>query len=159
MLRYILYLLTAITTYYLVMFIWGVSAGFSNYMPIIAVMGSIIMFVVAAPVLVINYRAGLILGLCCCLMMLPFNVIYFLSFFKENRSGYNLFSFLMLLPAIFNLLAIYTSVVTFSKKTTIAFSKSVRLALIIVPILLFIIYLVSVWKYHPWQWFTISKNL
>lgn len=158
MLRYILYLITAVTTYYLVMFMWGVSAGFSNYVPIVAVVGSIIMFVVAAPVLVLSNRVGVLLGLCCCLMMLPFNAGYFLSFFKDNRSGYNLFSFLMLLPAIFNLLAIYISVFAFFKKNTIDFAKSIKIIFILAPILLFIIYLVSVWKYQPWYWFTISKN-
>jgi hypothetical protein len=158
MLRYILYLITAFATYYLVMFMWGVSAGFSNYVPIVAVVASIIMFVVAAPVFVLNNRVGVLLGICCCLIMLPFNAGYFLSFFKENKSGYNWFSMLMLLPVIFNLLAIYTSVVAFKKNSTVNFSKSVKITLAVVPVLLFIIYVMSVWKYQPWYWFRISKN-
>lgn len=156
--QYILYLITAITTYYLVMFIWGVSAGFNSYMPIVAVIGSILLFVVAAPILAVNYKVGLFLGIGCCLIMLPFNAMYFLSFFKENKSGYNLFSILMLLPTIFNLLTIDTSVVAFRKNSTIGFSKSFKIVLAVVPVFLFIIYLISVWKYQPWYWFTISNN-
>lgn len=156
--QYILYLIAAITTYYLIMFIWGVSAGFSSYMPIVAIIGSILMFVIAAPMLIVNYRVGLLIGIGCCLVMLPFNTMYFISFFRENKSGYNLFSILMLLPAIFTLLAIYTSVVAFIKSSTVDFSKPVKIILALAPVLLFIIYLTSVWKYQPWHWFTISNN-
>ncbi len=86
---YILYVLAALFNFYLLMLYYGISAGFATYAPILGIWGSILMFGVAAPALMIRERIGLIIGLICCLLLLIYDIPYLLmnlrKVFLENK--------------------------------------------------------------------------
>ncbi|GAC1417847.1 MAG: hypothetical protein NVS1B13_19730 [Flavisolibacter sp.] len=155
MARYILFILTAITNYYLIMFLWGVSAGFSNYIPIIAAIGTILMFVIATPMLAINFKTGLVVGLIYSLAILSFNIGYLVTVIEDKK--YHVFiGLLTLIPTVLNIVTIFF-IITGLRKGGSTINPSFKIVLAIVPVIVFLIYLISVWKYSPWQWLTISK--
>jgi len=66
-----------------VLFYLGVSAGFANYIPVAALLGSVLLFVVAVPLVVYYQKAGSLIGLIGCVLMLPYNFMYISHLFGE----------------------------------------------------------------------------
>lgn len=128
------------------MFIWGVSAGFANYIPIIAVVGSVAMFTIAAPALVLHFKTGLILGLIFSLFMMPFNVIYFIGVI-ENPNYHNLAGMLSIIPSLLNGLTLFLIMAALYRKELGITGKLRKRLLAALPVILFIIYIISIWKY------------
>jgi hypothetical protein len=131
----------ALTNLYLLLFLWGLSAGIASSVPVIAMIGCVALFVVIPPLLVHIPRMGYLGGFLCSLLILPWSIGYLVSDFQ--------FSFTDLFVLIPCLLAVYTgclSVYYFVRKRDIILPKSsvFRLLLSIVPALLFVLYLISI---------------
>ena len=82
---YLAYLLAAILSFHLVMLYYGVSAGFANSLPVLALAGCVVLSAVASPVLVYNARAGLWLGALGCVLLLPYSVVFLGGVLQEWR--------------------------------------------------------------------------
>lgn len=105
---YILYIITSLLTAWVILVLFGVSAGFANFIPIAGLLGSLLLFVVATPLLLYNSRTGLILGIVFLIAMLP----YVLGFAKSGLEDgfFNWGIIISLLPALITLVALYLSV-------------------------------------------------
>jgi len=146
---FITYLLTAIISYWMVMFFFGVSAGFANYSPILSVLGSVLLFSVVSPVLVFNSRLGLYGGIIASLLMLPQGFMFVLGALDDNVFNWGVI--LVSLPfllIVFNLFFTLNKVVKkdYSLKG-IPVNNSFKMILSGIPIMLFIVYLISIWEY------------
>ena len=146
---FITYLLTAIISYWMVMFFFGVSAGFANYSPILSVLGSVLLFSVVSPVLVFNSRLGLYGGIIASLLMLPQGFMFVLGALDDNVFNWGVI--LVSLPfllIVFNLFFTLKKVVKkdYSLKG-IPVNNSFKMILSGIPIMLFIVYLISIWEY------------
>jgi hypothetical protein len=123
---------------------YGVSAGFANYFPIIALIGSVFLFVIASPILVYNARLGLIVGLISCLLILPYNVIYVKGVFEDGVFNWGVL--LAILPTVLVLISIYLTTKPIILKHTvmagIPSNKAIKLFLSGTPIFLFVLYLI-----------------
>ena len=73
---YVAYLLAALLSFYLVMLYYGVSAGFASPVPVLALVGTLVLSAMAAPVLVYSARVGLWLGALGCGLLLPYSVMF-----------------------------------------------------------------------------------
>ena len=73
---YVAYLLAALLSFYLVMLYYGVSAGFASPVPVLALVGTLVLSAMAAPVLVYSARVGLWLGALGCGLLLPYSVTF-----------------------------------------------------------------------------------
>jgi len=149
---YFLYVLTGVITFWTVLFLFGVSAGFANYAPILAVIGSCLLFSLASPALLLNRRIGLIVGVVCFLMILPFDIGFTLSIF--NDGGVNLGTFLAFIPIILILISLIYTIKDF-KSGNVEIVKPLKVTLVSIPILLFILYIAFYGKYWSWEMFKI----
>lgn len=147
---YFLYILTGIVTFGIVMFFYGVSAGFANYTPIMAIISSALLFTVAAPALIAQKRLGLIIGIIGELLILPFAVGLTVGIFEDG--GVNWGIILAFLPIVLILLSLLFTVKDF-KTGEIILSRTVKIMLIGAPILLFLLYIGLYGKYWNWQIF------
>lgn len=104
---YILYIITSLLTAWVILVLLGVSAGFGNSIPIVGLLGSLLLFTVATPLLLYNSRIGLILGLIFLVAMLP----YAFGFAKSGLEDgvFNWGVVISLLPALLTLVALYLS--------------------------------------------------
>jgi hypothetical protein len=105
---YILYIITALLTAWIILVLLGVSAGFANFIPVIALIGSLLLFAVATPVMLYNNRLGLILGLIFLLAMLPYTIGFAKSGLEDGVFNWGVI--LSFLPALLTLVAAYLSV-------------------------------------------------
>lgn|GEM_PF-1804137 len=147
---YFLYILTGLVTFWVVMFLFGVSAGFANYTPIMAIIGSALLFTVASPTLVINKRIGLIIGAISSLLILPFDIGFTISIFDDGAINWG--TFLAFAPIILVSLSLFYTVKDF-KSSAILLNQTVKILLFCIPILFFILYIVFYGKYWNWQMF------
>lgn len=154
---YIFYILTALLTSWMILFLYGVSAGFASYAPIAALLGSVLLFTVATPILVYNTRVGLIIGLIGCLLILPYNVGFAKGVFDDGVFNWGIL--LALLPIVLILFSTYFTVKPLLVKGTlisgIPSNAIAKLFLSGIPIALFILYLILYGKYWSWQMFKI----
>jgi hypothetical protein len=78
---YILYLTGSLLTSLLVVFYLGISAGFANYLPILALLGCILLFTIASPLIILSKKLGLIIGLISTILILPYSLIFYIIYF------------------------------------------------------------------------------
>jgi hypothetical protein len=152
---YILYLLSSFLIFWFILFNFGISAGFANYIPISALIGSIILFIGACPALIFNKKLGLILGLIGCLMLVPYSIVLIRGIIEDGVFNMGL---LIGIPSILVLLSTYFSIKYLfnnQKNTEIELNKLNKLLLTGVPIALFIIYFFLYGKYWNWNMFKI----
>lgn len=144
---YISYLSTALLNFWLIAFYLGFSAGFANYIPIVALLGAILIFIVALPTLIYSPRIGIIIGLGACVMLLAYCISTFLGVIEDGVFNWGV---LILIPFILTLISIYLSFNTLLGKRempNIPKDKVIKAILSIMPILLFALYLVFYGKY------------
>jgi hypothetical protein len=79
------------------MFLWGFSAGFASYLPVASLISAILLFILAAPLIVFNSKWGLILGLLLSLIMIPFSAVYIIDTIG-NGNYHNAISLLFEIP-------------------------------------------------------------
>jgi len=146
---YFLYIVSAIFNFYAIMLMWGVSAGFASYLPIASVICSILLFVIAAPVIVFNSKWGLISGLVFSLIMTPFSVMYIIGTIGDSNY-HDLISLLFNIPYLLPFVVVgYTGKILIKKKySLIHFPNSLisKILLSATPILLFAVYVLSISK-------------
>ncbi|GAA4009050.1 hypothetical protein GCM10022408_21490 [Hymenobacter fastidiosus] len=82
---YVVYLLAALLSFYMVMLYYGVSAGFASPFPVLALVGSLVLSAMAAPTLVYHARVGLWLGALGCGLLLPYSVMFLGNVVMEWR--------------------------------------------------------------------------
>ncbi len=145
---YFLYITTAILNFYVIMFLWGVSAGFASYLPVASVTSSILLLVIASPIIVFNPKFGLALGLILSVIMIPFSVAYIIGTIGDK----NYHSFIALLFEIPFLLPFaiigYAGNRVIRRNYHLQFPRTTisKLLLATIPILLFLIYAIYVSK-------------
>jgi hypothetical protein len=146
---YIGYLLAGLSTFYLVMLYYGVSAGFASYLPILALVGATVLFVVAAPLLVYQPKSGLYVGAVGCLLLLPYSVVFITSIFEKATFSWPML--ILSLPAILVLISSYWTGKAFLQSTySLPFfpaAPTLKFLLCILPILLWGSYIISIWPY------------
>ena len=140
---YAIYLIASLLNFYLIMIYWGVSAGFANYLPIISLFGSVIVFGFASPIIIFYRKSGLILGLLGCLMILvyeiPFLGLNIYKVFGENKFQWE--AILFSLPSIISFICVYCTIkeLLHSNYKEIS-NKYLKIILAGIPIILFLYY-------------------
>jgi hypothetical protein len=146
---YIGYLLAGLSTFYLVMLYYGVSAGFASYIPILALVGAMVLFVVAAPLLVYQPKGGLYVGAVGCLLLLPYSLVFITGIWEDAKFSWPLL--LAVLPAILVLISSYWTAKAFLRSAyPLPFFPAVprlKFLLCVLPILLWGSYIISIWPY------------
>ncbi len=141
---YILYIITALLTFWIILVLFGVSAGFANPVPVIALVGSLLLFTISSPLLIYNSRIGLFLGLAFLLMMLPFTLGFVILGIEDGVFNWGIiFSFL---PALLVMLGLYltTRQIIFQKDfiVNLPMSSITKIILAIIPIGLTLVYFI-----------------
>ena len=143
---YVAYLLAALLNFYLVMLYYGVSAGFASPVPVLALVGSLILSAMAAPVLVYNARVGLWLGALGCGLLLPYSLLFLSNVVMEWR-----WVWLMplgVLPGGLVLISTYCTarawIQPFSSLLRFPVQQWLKGALVLLPLLLWGSYFVSI---------------
>jgi hypothetical protein len=153
---YIGYLLAGLLTFYLVMLYYGVSAGFASYVPILALVGAMVLFVLAAPVLVYNTKVGLYLGVAGCLLQLPYSLVFLAGIVEEAQLRWPLL--LAVLPATLVLLSSYWTgkalLQTNRPVSPFPTAPALKFVLCVIPILFGASYVFSIRAYVSWSMFT-----
>jgi hypothetical protein len=153
---YILYTLTALLTSWMILFLYGVSAGFANYAPIAALLGSVLLFILAAPILIFSKRIGLIIGLIGCLLIVPYNIGFTKSVFDDGVFNWGVL--IAILPTVLILFGIFfTAKGLLFKDTVIKIPSGLTAKILLagIPIALFLLYLIFYGKYWSWQMFKV----
>ncbi len=148
---YFLYIITSLLTAWIILVLLGVSAGFENLIPVVALIGSLLLFAIAAPVLLYNNRVGLIIGLVSLLLMLPYTIGFAKSGLEDGVFNWGVI--LSLLPALLALLATYLTAKYLFFQIGVSLrlpeSSGVRMFLASVPIGITILYFIFYGK----EWF------
>ena len=149
---YLLYILTGLITFWIILILLGVSAGFADYIPVVALVGSVLLFTVASPILVLKKRLGLVIGIVSCLLILPFDITFTISLFQDTTFSWGtLFGFV---PILLSFLSLFYSIRGFRIEGRMLFkNQKIRLLLFWIPILLFILYFAVYGRYWSWQMF------
>lgn len=154
---YILYVIAALCTAWIVAFYLGFSAGFANYVPIAALLGSVLLFVIAVPLIVYYQRPGLFTGLIGCFLMLPYSLMFVGHLFKGYSGKWKFSIILIMIPSILVLINAYLTVnslfIRKSEMSPIATHNVSKLILAGIPVLLFVIYLVLYGSSWSWDMF------
>jgi hypothetical protein len=148
---YIGYLLAGLSTFYLVMLYYGVSAGFASYVPILALVGAMVLFVVAAPLLVYHPKSGLCVGAVGCLLLLPYSLGFIAGIWEDAVINFSWPLLLAGLPASLVLLSSYWTGKTFFRSAyplpVFPAAPTLKFLLCVLPILLGGSYIISIWPY------------
>ncbi len=150
---YLLYILTGLITLWVLLFLFGLSAGFANYAPILAIVGSVLLFVVASPVLIWNERIGIIIGVISCLLLLPFDIGFTISLFDDGV--FNWGTLLGFSPIVGTIMSLFYSIKAFRVNKLMSMNRGLRIFLFLMPILMFVLYVVFYGKYWSWGIFKI----
>lgn len=153
---YIFYTLTALLTSWMILFLYGVSAGFANYVPIAALLGSVVLFVLAAPIFVYRQRVGLIIGLAGCLLIVPYNISFAKSVFDDGVLNWGVL--IAMLPTLLILFSLFFTAKGLMLKNAVVKMPSgltSKILLAGIPIALFLLYIIFYGKYWSWQIFRI----
>lgn len=149
------YLLAGLLTFYLVMLYYGVSAGFASYVPILALVGAVVLFVIAAPVLVYQPKVGLYVGLVGCLLLLPYSLVFITGIFEDAKFSWPLL--LAILPATLVLLSSYWTGRALLRPNSplpaFPTAPALKFLLCVLPILLWGSYVLSIRAYLSWGMF------
>ena len=148
---YLSYILTGLVTFWVVLFLFGLSAGFAHYAPIIALTGSVLLFAVASPILILRKRLGLIIGIVSCLLIVPFDIGFTISLFDDGV--FNWGTLLGFIPIVLIGLSLFFTIKDFSTNHQNFTNRKVKILLFIIPILLLILYVIFYGRYWSWQMF------
>ena len=152
---YISYLLTALLTCWIILFYFGVSAGFASYLPIVALFGCLLLFVIAAPILAYKARLGLFIGLLACVIILPFNLMFSKGIFDDGVLNIGV---LLLIPTILNIASLYLTsrfLLIGTPSSKLSNNNFANMSMAVIPILLLVLYLICFGRYWSWQMFKI----
>lgn len=146
---YITYIITSLFTAWVILVLLGVSAGFANPIPLIALLGALLLFAVAAPMLVYNSRIGLSLGLVFLIAMLPYTIGFAKSGIEDGVFNWGVV--LSFFPALLTILALYLSTrqIFFQSGAELSLSENtaIRFILIALPVGLTLLYFLFYGKY------------
>jgi hypothetical protein len=148
---YLLYLLTAFINFSVIVISLDESTGLANYTPILTLAGSVILFSIAAPVMIYKKRVGLFVGLAACLFLLPFSIMLLKGIFMDN--GFNWGLLFISTPLILVSLSIYLTIKKISDKTSSSEITFIKISLSAIPVLLFAYYIIDSGEYWSWQIF------
>jgi len=148
---YLSYVFTGLVTFWVVLFLFGVSAGFAHYAPIIALIGSVLLFAVASPILVLQKRLGLIIGIVSCLLILPFDIGFTISLFDDGV--FNWGTLLGFVPIVLIGLSLFFTMKDFKGNRQSFTNLKIKILLFSIPILLLILYIIFYGRYWSWQMF------
>lgn len=151
---YFLYLLTGIITFWTTLVLFGVSVGFASYVPMVAIVGSCMLFSLASPMLLLKKRVGLIIGAISLLMILPFDIGFTISIFNDDIISWG--TLLGFIPIVLMLLSLVYTIKGFNKVDAIGISQPLKILLVCIPISLSVLYIAFYGKYWNWQMFAIS---
>jgi hypothetical protein len=148
---YFLYIVTSLLTAWVIIVLLSVSAGFANLAPIAALIGALLLFAIATPILLYRSRIGLILGLIFLTAMLPFTIDFAKSVLGDGVFNWGvIFSFL---PALITVFALYLSVrqVLFQQEASLSLPANslARFVLAAIPVGITFLYFVLYGK----EWF------
>ena len=140
----------------MIIFLHGISAGYSTYVPIIGLLGSLILFIVATPILVYYPKIGLYIGLFSCLLILPFTAVVVKGTFDDYKFNLGL---LLLVPSLLLLISLYFTIKYLTNKDLILRglpeSSALKVILSGIPILIFVIYMFETWEFWSWEIFNL----
>jgi hypothetical protein len=152
---YIVYIFTAILSSWVIAFYLGFSSGFASYLPILALLGTIILFVIAAPILMYYRQSGLIIGLISSLSILPYSIMFLKGILEDGVLNWGI---LLALPTLLTIISICLTGMALLGKATIAIIPSNPIAKLVLagsPIGLFILYILFYGRYWDWGMFKI----
>jgi len=148
---YFLYIATSLLTAWVILVLLGVSAGFANFIPVIALIGSLLLFAIATPVMLYYNRLGVILGLIFLLMIIPYSVGFAKSGLEDRVFNWGVV--LTFLPLFLAILAVYLSVkyIFFQPSISLSLPTSfiAKLLLSAIPIATTLLYFIFYGK----EWF------
>ncbi len=146
---YTLYVFTAMLNFWMIVFYLGFSAGLTNYFPVIALAGAIILFMIASPMLFYKIRLGLLIGLIALLFIFPYSMLFSISLFQDSQFSWDLL--IGIIPSMFVLGCIYITVKYFFVRDYFASVKPInrgtKILLSALPPLLFLAYIVGYGRY------------
>ena len=157
---YISYLVTSLTTIYVLLFYLGFSASFANYLPISALVGSTLLLIVGIPVSLYYKRLGLIISLLFLILTAPYFSTFGAHIIKAIFSSTTAFSFIfliILLPPLMILISIYLTIKSLVKRNRnyLVENRSLKIILTVLPILLFVLYIIIYGKHWSMEFFNI----
>ena len=146
---YVAYLLAALLSFYLVMLYYGVSAGFASPVPVLALVGTLVLSTMAAPVLVYSPRVGLWLGALGCGLLLPYSVMFLGGILLEWP--WHWLIPVAMLPGLLVLVSSYATARSWQRPNTpwLRFPASAwgKCSLALLPLLLWGSYFFSTWEF------------
>lgn len=147
--EFVAFSFTALVSYWMVMFFFGVSAGFASYFPILSIFGSILLFTVVNPILVFSSRIGLIGALISCLLILPQSLMFVMGAIDDGLFNWGVL--IAFLPFLLVCLSLFFSVKRILKKKHslkgLPSNLNFKIILAAIPVVLFLVYVISVWDY------------
>lgn len=155
---YTFYIISALGTAWLIAFNLGFSAGFTNYVPIAALLGCILLLIIAVPLIIYFQKLGLIIGLIACLLMLPYSLMLLSELFGALRGRWKWGILLIVIPSatvLFSTGFTVKALITTKNMSDIAPNSVSKILLVCIPIALFILYLFLYGKYWSWEMFKI----
>lgn len=143
---YFLNIGTSLINLYLLLFLWGLSAGIASYVPVVAMVGCVILLVIIPPLLIHKPKIGYSGGLLCALAILPWTVRFSVSELQEFE--FNIIKLIFFLPC---LLAITSGCLSAyflvkNKDLKLPANSTQRFLLSVIPGLLFILYVIAISK-------------
>jgi len=146
---YLVYLLAAFLSIWLLLFYLGFSAGFANSLPVVALVGGVLLSALAAPVLVYRARAGLWLGTLGCSLLLPYSAVFWGGVLLEWR--WHWLMPVAMLPGLLVLVSSYATARSWQRPNTpwLRFPASAwgKCSLALLPLLLWGSYFFSTWEF------------
>src|SRR5258708_13931321 len=146
---YTLYVLTAMLNFWVILFNLGFSAGLANYFPVFALLGTILLFIIASPMLVYKMCMGIIIGFASFFFIFPYSILFTISLFQDWRFSWSLL--LVTIPSILVLGCIYITVKYLFTKGYFAsikpINRTAKILLSVIPLLLFILYIIRYGRY------------
>jgi len=145
---YINYIVLSLLVFFIIMFYYGVSAGFENYMPVLALIGSFLLFVIAAPIIVYQYRLGVMVGSVGCVFIVPYSIFFLKGVLDDG--GFNWVVILAAFPLLllsFNLYGGLKLLLNKEENEKIRGRSNYKIFLSALPLLLFVLYIAIYGKY------------
>lgn len=154
---YLLYLLVGLITAFLTVSYLGSSIGFANYLPIGALLGSVLLFAMAAPITLYYLRLSLYIGLISIFLILPYVSMFTVQFLMEYRGALHWSVILILLPSIMVLISLCLTIRLLMAKELVSISsnKYLRVLLASIPIIMFLLYLALYGNEWNWEMFNV----
>ncbi len=153
---YLIYISSALCTFWIVTFYLGFLSGFVNYFPVASLFGSVLLFTLAAPLVVYKNRVGMILGLVGNFLILPFNLVFSYAIIEDGIFNWiTLFGILLLILVLTGFLLTIKEILKKDANINTFKGRNTKLLLSSIPITLFILYLLFYGDYWNWQMFKI----